>query len=246
MNRFIPDKKKFITSRECREDVLRNIPLLFYRNTFYSIVAVLEARDSYTAHHSERVAVMASRFCDVLRLPALQREMIEMTAAVHDIGKAGISDATLKKPGRLTDEEWAEIKNHPTIGAEIIKKAGQESIMPEMWMPMSGEGRLDHVAAGVAAHHERWNGSGYPNGLAGNDIPLVSRIIALCDSVDAMLSKRVYRDALSPEVCKDELRKGRGIMYDPSLTDSFLAAWDYIVGSLYSKEGEKLPARFPL
>ena len=223
-----------------RDNIIQNMPLIFYRSTFYSIVAVLEARDAYTAHHSERVSVMAGRFCSTLHLPPLQAEMIEMTAAVHDIGKAGISDATLKKPGKLDDAEWQEIKNHPLIGADIIRKAGQVSVMPE---PMMGfpttAGRLDHVADGIEAHHERWNGTGYPKGLAGEAIPYVSRVIAICDSVDAMLSRRVYRDAMTPEACRRELKKGRGIMYDPKLTDVFLVNWGVIAGDLYSRANLK-------
>ena len=232
-------KAKKLKAKEHRADVLRNMPLFFYRSTFYSIVAVLEARDAYTAHHSERVAMMAGRFCAALHLPPLQAEMIEMTAAVHDIGKAGISDATLKKPGKLTNDEWQEIKNHPVIGADIIRKAGQVSVMPEPMGFPSTAGRLDHVADGVEAHHERFNGTGYPKGLAGKDIPYVSRVIAICDSVDAMLSRRVYRDAMTPEACRRELKKGRGIMYDPKLTDVFLVNWGVIVGDLYSRANLK-------
>ena len=218
------------------KSVLENVSLLFYRNTFAAIIAVLEARDAYTAHHSERVAIMASRLCTVLKLPPLKTEMIEMTAAVHDIGKAGISDATLNKPGKLTDEEWQEIKKHTTIGAEIINKAGQTPITTEAIASKLPEGRLAHIAEGVEAHHERWDGKGYPKGLAGKDIPFVSRIIALCDSVDAMRSRRVYRDPLSVSICCEELSKGRGTMYDPELTDIFLKNWDFIVGDLYDNE----------
>ena len=88
----------------------------------------------------------------------------------------------------------------------------------------------------MEAHHERWDGKGYPKGLAGKDIPFVSRIIALCDSVDAMRSRRVYRDPLSVSICCEELSKGRGTMYDPELTDIFLKNWDFIVGDLYDNE----------
>lgn len=209
-----------LSTKELTSNVIQNANLLLYRSAFVAIIAVLEARDNYTSHHSERVSTMSERFSKCLNLLPHQVQLIEVTATVHDIGKVGISDSTLKKPGKLDDEQWVEMKSHTIIGEEVINKAG----------------KLDIIAKGVRSHHEKWNGTGYPDGLKGEDIPFSSRIIAICDSADAMMSTRVYRKALTPEICKSELIKGKGVMYQPELVDAFLENWDTIVGDLYINE----------
>lgn len=202
---------------ENRKEIFENAPLFLYRNSFTAIVAVLEARDGYTAHHSERVSLMIERYCKITRMPVIQKESIGMMAAVHDVGKVGVPDAVLNKPGRLDNDEWAQMCQHPVIGAEILLKAG----------------RLRNIAEGVLYHHERWNGSGYPDGLQGSEIPFGSRLLAICDSVDAMLNDRIYRKAMPEEICKEELYKCKGELYDPKLTETFLRHWDKIIRGLY-------------
>ena len=200
------------------EVILQSSQLLFYKTTFSGIVAALEARDAYTSHHSESVTIMAERFCKIIGLPLMHMNVVTVTASVHDIGKVGISDATLKKPTSLDDDEWDEMKTHASLGAEIMQKAGPN---------------LEYIAAGIRAHHEKWDGTGYPDNLKGADIPYPARIISICDSTDAMLSSRVYRKHLTKDICKEELRKNKGIMYQPELVDIFLENWDKIVGDLY-------------
>ncbi len=216
--------EKMISLIPEREDAIKKIydsvPLIFYRNTFNAIVAVLEARDESTAHHSERVALMAERFCMALMLPLPITEVITLIASVHDIGKVGIRDEILFKAGPLDEMEWAEMKHHPEIGAEIMLKAGLRQ----------------NVAEGVLYHHERWNGKGYPEGLKGNKIPYSSRIIAICDSTDAMMSARRYRASLGRNKCWSEIEANKSVMYDPILADVFLNYWDKIVGNLYDEE----------
>ena len=163
---------------------------------------------------------MCERFCRVIGLLPPQIVFAEITANIHDIGKVGISDATLKKPGKLDDDEWDEMKHHSIIGADIILKAGQN---------------LEFLASGVRSHHERYDGTGYPDGLKGDEIPYISRIIAICDSTDAMLSSRVYRKHLTESICKEELSKNKGKMYQPELVDVFLENWDIIVGNIYKE-----------
>jgi len=209
-----------IESERQRAYIKEMVPVLFYRRTFYIIERVLEARDPYTEHHSERVAAMAQEMCRILGLPPLQSQTIEMTAAIHDIGKVGIRDAVIHKNGPLNDEEWAEIRQHPEIGAHILMAADELGI----------------VAEGVLHHHERWNGTGYPDGLSGENIPFSSGIITICDSVDAMKSDRPYRKALSDEACKQELIKNSGIMYQPELLEIFLNNWDTIAAPQYSRQ----------
>ena len=134
-------------------------------------------------------------------------------ALVHDIGKIGIPDAILLKRGPLEDEEFDRIKQHTIMGADILRQ--QKGLEP--------------LCPGVLHHHERWDGKGYPEGLAGEDIPLGARVIAVCDSIDAMLSNRVYRKALTEAQAYEEIKKNRGIAYDPDIVDTCLKYWEHIL-----------------
>lgn len=193
------------------------INLLLYHDLTLSIVAALEAKDLYTANHSSRVADMAERVCGILGLPEGGTVKIHMAAHVHDIGKIGVPDHILTKPDNLNAEEWAMMMEHPRIGARILNKSKG----------------LTEIAEIVLHHHERWNGKGYPNGLAGEEIPLGSRIIAVCDSIDAMMSHRIYRSHdLSADQCRCELGKNKGIMYDAQLVGPTFAHWNEIVGGI--------------
>lgn len=196
------------------------VPLIFYRNVFQTVIAVLEARDAYTAHHSERVATMAERFGILLHLSPKQYELLISSAAVHDVGKVGIPDAILGKEGKLDDPQWEIMKSHPVQGADILLKAA----------------RLDNVADCVLHHHERWDGRGYPEGSKGDEIPFISRVIAICDSTDAMMSDRIYRPALGKDNTIQELEKNKNIMYDAGLVKIFIQNWDKIVSDIYDKE----------
>lgn len=208
----LPQKKDLIEFRGSAQ-----LPL--YRSAFRAVVAALEARDPYTAHHSDRVSQMAESFVEVLHLPAYLRVLTGIVGSVHDIGKIGVPDAVLFKQGKLTDEEWAVMRRHPVIGEQIILQAGD----------------LQNVAQAVRSHHERWDGRGYPDGLSGRDIPYISRILAVCDSTDAMMSTRVYRPSLGREKCMRELADNAGTMYQRELADIFLENWDKIVGRLYEE-----------
>ena len=140
-----------------------------------------------------------------------------IAAGAHDIGKVGIPDCILLKEGRLDSQEFDVIKRHPEIGADILRK-------------IHG---FEEIATRVLHHHERWDGTGYPDGQAGLEIPLVSRMIALCDSIDAMRSNRSYREGMTDFDCRREIEKNSGIMYDPELTSICLSNWDFLVGNLY-------------
>ncbi len=139
------------------------------------IVSALEARDPHTAEHSLRVGDMVEQTCLAMGLPAEQVMSIHMAAHVHDIGKIAIPDSILLKKGRRTPEEHAVMRDHARMGAEILGRCAS----------------LEPIALIVRHHHERWDGQGYPDGLSGTDIPLGSRIIAVCDSIDSMLGKRL-------------------------------------------------------
>lgn len=184
-----------------------------YHDLITSVVAALEAKDQFTADHSLRVSDMTERLCKLLGLSNEQTEMIHMAAHVHDIGKIGVPDAVLSKAGPLNDEEWSKIRQHPCIGADILMRSVG----------------LSEIADIVLHHHERWDGKGYPDGIIGSNIPFGSRVIAICDSIDAMTTIRPYREILSSQECWEEIRCNSGTMYDPEIVQVVLREWDKIV-----------------
>ena len=182
------------------------------------LISVEEAKDSYTAHHSDRVKAYSELIARFLGLSESSISLITHAAHLHDIGKIGIRDNVLGKPGKLTNEEFEIIKQHPVIGAKILMQSNYTHEMVQI----------------VLHHHERYDGRGYPEGLKGEDIPIGARIIAIADSIDAMTSKRVYRDAMSLEFCHNEIEKNLGIMYDPAIGKVVLEHWNEMVDSLLS------------
>ena len=168
-----------------------------------ALVSAVEAKDPYTRRHSEQVAYYAEQFARQLCLPGDVIETIRVAAIMHDVGKIGIPDTVLTKPGKLTEDEFALIRDHPRMGANILLKISM----------LNAEGRL------IRHHHEQWDGSGYPDQLAGEQIPLGARVIQLADCVDAMLMRRVYKEPFPIERLLAELRKGRGTQFDPALAD---------------------------
>jgi diguanylate cyclase (GGDEF)-like protein/putative nucleotidyltransferase with HDIG domain len=174
-----------------------------------ALTEVLDIRDAGTAHHSQTVGRYAEAIARGLDLPPDLVERVRLAGILHDIGKIAVPDAVLSKPGKLTDEEWAEMRKHPEVGALIVDGA-----------------ELKDVAAWVGAHHERPDGNGYPARLAGDAIPLEARILAVADAYEAMTCDRVYRRALPVEVAREELRKGVGRQFDPRVVEVFLAWLD--------------------
>ena len=176
------------------------------------ITSALDARDPYTGNHYSRVADMACDLCHVLGLPEDITREIHIAGHLHDIGKIGIPDKVLLKPGRLNDEEWELMKQHSKIGADIL----------------AGAPKFARIAAIILHHHERFDGKGYPFGAKGEEIPLGSRIIAVCDSIDAMASSRAYRGALPLETVRSEIEKNSGLMYDPDVAKAMLDNWQIV------------------
>lgn len=181
-----------------------------YHEFVECITSALDARDPYTGKHSERVSDMACFISELMGMSEPETQEIHIAGHLHDIGKIGIPDRVLLKEGKLDDEEWKLMKKHPEIGADILSKSSH----------------FARLAAIILHHHERWDGKGYPFGARGTEIPLGARIIAVCDSIDAMASKRAYRNALPLEVCKAEIEKNVGIMYDPEIARLALENWD--------------------
>jgi HD-GYP domain-containing protein (c-di-GMP phosphodiesterase class II) len=172
----------------------------------YSLVKALEMKDKYTSGHSHRVASTAEMCGETLGLSEELLAHLSQAAFVHDIGKIGINDVTLNKAGKLSELEWAEIKEHSTNGFTILKSGN----------------RAEPVVLGVLHHHEDYNGGGYPAGLAGEEIPLISRVIRIADTYDAMTSDRSYRKGMSRSCAISELQKGVGRQFDPNVLDVFM------------------------
>jgi len=169
-----------------------------------ALVSAVEAKDPYTRMHSDHVAYYAEHLAKHANLPGDLIENIRVAAVVHDVGKIGIPDTILTKPGRLTADEYQLIREHPRMGAEILSKISM----------LEGESRL------VLHHHENWDGSGYPDGLAGEDTPLGARVIQLADCIDAMLMRRTYKEPFPLSRVLDELSKGKGGQFDPTLAEA--------------------------
>ena len=177
----------------------------FYR-AMDSLVRVLEAKDAYTMGHSDRVAEYAEKIAKGMDLPKEEVDLIKEASRLHDIGKLAVQTSILNKDGALTDEEWSAIREHPVLGENFLKPVVFDKQMLAM----------------VRYHHERYDGSGYPDQLKGEDINRLARIVSVADSYDAMTSDRAYRKALSKDTALDQLEKGKGKQFDPEITDIFI------------------------
>lgn len=190
----------------------------------------IDAKDQYTRGHSERVAIISQWLAErVAEKDALDREQVHriyLAGLLHDIGKIGVDESVLRKNGRLTPEERERIQRHPSIGAGILR----------------GIKQMHDIVPGVLHHHERVDGKGYPEGLAGDEISLTAKIVGLADSFDAMTSRRVYRDAMTMDQALNEIRKGLGTQFDERVGTIFLESdiyhlWDLIQGNGSSMYG---------
>ncbi|NHM13750.1 HD domain-containing phosphohydrolase [Xiamenia xianingshaonis] len=194
--------------------------------TIMTIAQTVDAKDENTSQHSIRVSEYSVLIAKKLGMSDEECENLRKIAVLHDIGKIGIPDRVLNKPGRLTDEEYAIMKSHVTKGADILKSFTL----------------IDHVAEGALYHHERYDGRGYVHGLKGEEIPLYARIIGIADAFDAMTANRVYRSRLDFGYVLEELRKGRGTQFDPALVDILLGLIDdgtIDVGRIYEAKGSE-------
>ncbi|RZV36646.1 MAG: HD-GYP domain-containing protein [Candidatus Acidulodesulfobacterium acidiphilum] len=173
------------------------------QNQFVEVfLMALGARDAYTKEHSNRLSFLAREIGRELKLPPVEIKKIVLAAKLHDIGKIGISDAILLKPSKLTDEEFDEIKKHPVIGFDMLKNLSIFS----------------HISDYILYHHEKFDGSGYPEKISGDDIPFGARIISIVDAIDAILTKRSYKEPKPVEYAVQELKKNAGTQFDPMIT----------------------------
>lgn len=180
-----------------------------YFKTIQALVRAIEAKDTYTEGHSTRVAEYSVAIAEELGLKDDLVEGIRYTAILHDVGKIGISEAILNKQGKLEDSEWEAVRNHPVIGEKIVKDIDF----------------LYDIHLGVRHHHERYDGKGYPDGLKGEEIPLVARVIAVADSFDAMTSDRTYRRGKNVSEALAELRRVAGTQLDQTAVEAFIKVY---------------------
>jgi putative nucleotidyltransferase with HDIG domain len=181
-----------------------------------ALLDIIDAKDPYTSEHSQQIAAFALLVSQELALPDSERYALWLGSLLHDVGKIGTPAWVLRKPGRLTPEEWDLMRAHPTMGEAIVR------------------GLLDmqEVIDIVGCHHERWDGSGYPRGLAGLDIPRLARMVSVADSFSAMVHDRPYRKGLSWPEAAEELRRVAGTQLDPEMVEAFIRA----IGHEHSRE----------
>jgi putative two-component system response regulator len=194
------ERKKF----ELRKKNPLKVSVLF--KTIQSLITALEAKDSYTSGHSMRVARYVRLLGEAIGLSQKDLFTLEFAALLHDVGKIGMPDNILKKKSSLQSREYVTAQKHPVIGSEIVAKIDE----------------LKEVAAIIRHHHERYDGSGYPDGLVGEVIPFFARILALADSYETLISNRIYRPALSAKEALEEIKRSAGTQFDPHLVMIFV------------------------
>ena len=180
----------------------------------WALAGIIDAKDTYTNGHSNRVADYSKQIALRMGKPKIEIDDIHNIALLHDVGKVSIPRSILNKPGKLTPTEYETIKNHTVSGYEILKTISE---MPAL-------------SVGARWHHERYDGSGYPDGMRGQDIPEIARIISVADCYDAMTSDRSYRKALPQDFVREEIKRGRGSQFDPYIADIMLKMIDEDTG----------------
>lgn len=181
----------------------------FFLNIVESLAISLDEKDQYTHGHSRRVTNFSLQLAEHATEEIVDFELLRLSGILHDIGKIGIPDSILGKEGKLTDEEFTVIKQHPELGAQILQ-------------PMDSDKRVSTISKVIKHHHERYDGKGYPDGLKGKEIPHLSRIIAVADAYDAMTSDRSYRKEIASSLAIEEIRKNSGTQFDPILAEKFI------------------------
>jgi putative nucleotidyltransferase with HDIG domain len=205
LNSAIELYQRQLTKPENLVEIDTRLVRLYAENAAFSLARAVDARDEYTHRHSENVSSFSVLLGKTLGLKAEELEELRIGGLLHDVGKIGVPDGVLLKQGRLTDEEFSTIRQHPVIGVSIIEPIN----FP--W----------NVSSIIRHHHENYDGSGYPDGLKGEDIPLAANIIRVADAYDAMASNRVYRTARTPEWIAQEFRRFSGSHFCPDVVDAF-------------------------
>ena len=211
LERYASDLREVFKQERARAQELRRS----YKATVRALSNAVEARDAYTGKHAERVAAYGLELAHVTGLELADSPQIEFGFLLHDVGKVAVPDAILFKTSSLTEEEYALVRRHPVIGSEILRD-----------VDFLGEGKLV-----VRHHHERWDGTGYPDGLRGDTIPLAARVFALADALDALTTERPYRPASTFRRAREVIRAGAGSHFDPEV----VAAYEQIPDTAFER-----------
>ena len=211
LERYAADLREVFKQERARAQELRRS----YMATVRALSNAVEARDAYTGKHAERVAAYGIALAGVAGMDLADSPQIEFGFLLHDVGKVGVPDAILFKTSSLTEEEYALVRRHPVIGSEILRD-----------VDFLGEGKLV-----VRHHHERWDGTGYPDGLEGESIPLAARVFAVADALDALTTDRPYRPASTFDHAREVVRAGSGTQFDPAV----VAAYEQIPDSTFDQ-----------
>ena len=206
LERYAADLREVFKQERERSQELRRS----YITTVRALSNAVEARDAYTGKHATRVAAYGLELARAVGVDVAASPQIEFGFLLHDVGKVAVPDAILFKSGSLTKEEYALVTKHPVIGSEILRD-----------VDFLGDGKLV-----VLHHHERWDGTGYPDGLSGKGIPIAARVFAVADALDALTTDRPYRPARPFEAARDEIRRGRGSQFDPAVVDAYETVGD--------------------
>ena len=206
LERYAADLREVFKRERAAAQELR----LSYMATVRALSNAVEARDAYTGKHAERVAAYGVELAKATGLDVTSNPQVEFGFLLHDVGKVAVPDAILFKADRLTDEEYALVTQHPVIGAEILSDVS-----------FLGEAKLI-----VRHHHERWDGTGYPDGLQGDDIPLAARVFAVADTLDALTTDRPYRAAVGWSEAREVIRANSGTQFDPTVVHAYDAIPD--------------------
>jgi putative nucleotidyltransferase with HDIG domain len=212
LERYAADLREVFKQERSRAQELRRS----YRATVRALSNAVEARDAYTGKHAERVTAYGMELARAIGLSIEESPQIEFGFLLHDIGKVAVPDAILFKTSKLTEKEYALIAQHPVVGAEILRD-----------VDFIGEGKLV-----VRHHHERWDGAGYPDGLAGEEIPLAARVFAVADTLDALTTDRPYRPASDWTQARAEIRRFAGTQFDPNVVEAYEGISDDVFAGL--------------
>ena len=214
------DRQELVTTIQARLDRSQQLMLAqlqqAYEASLIMLANAIELRDQYTRGHVERVMHYCMLIAEQINLPSVLTRPLRFGAILHDIGKIYVSETVLYKAGPLSQGEWGEMKQHTLTGAELLDAVPY----------------LAQAIPIIRYHHERWDGKGYPDGLAGEEIPPGARIVAVADSFDAMTVSRVYQNAITPEQALKKLQEGSGTQYDPDVIQAFVQVWDKVLDFL--------------
>ena len=223
--------RKIVNFFNRKKEYNNNVASMTVHQFAESLGNAIDAKDHYTCSHSEEVAVVAQALGVQLGLDDRECELLHIAGHLHDIGKIGLPDSILKKEGRLTLEEYEIVKQHPAMGAEIVK-------------PVASVSGLDRITGIILHHHERFDGEGYPYGLKGERIPFGARVIAVADTLSAMASNRPYRKSIDFSKIIKEIKVCSGAQFDPVVVDAFMGITDKVEN--YFRQGNSFGKEYDL